>query len=227
MTKTSERIWQNDWRGLVGALREARRIAKNYPLQAWVERASALYSFAGGQRERGILARGAGFICFLLAKGARTNALTYAGDGYRNLSAEQCDVLGTITLRGIPMIPGDPLSAERLFRAGLKREKCSLPHIRALLNIGLAEAELALGNKSFAKIFISDALTMQAAVFREKDAIQARRQWIRVLRRAGTVLHSIGDRGYARELWVKAELLANDPDFGSAGQSAKLREVKT
>lgn len=199
----TEAIWAGSLVGLRKGLKEADELAQmGDQIASRIKRASVWYSY---RLVPGALGRAVH--CVGQLRGIDTS----------RLSAEQCDVAGTIIFAS-----GDADRARMYFDAGLQKE-CA-PHQKALLYIGRAEvAATVAGADMLVRRFICQALDLYPHLRNEKDLVQAMRQFGRVLRRAAVLYVRLGNREYAEVLFVRARSIVTHKTFGSRSQRLKLR----
>ena len=214
---TRELVWQGDWRGLRDALLDAQEIELNGDaFSAIVMRASALYSYAHGIAAIPRLLQARRY--------AERAAVLARTQGMKSLAHGQCDIIGTILLRRAVWRAPMPGEALKFFVTGLNKPGVP-PHSRALMLIGKAETQEMLPHfRPYAQGNLEAALVLQNEVLHEADLVFARRQFVRVLRRAmalGARLHPL-DLTVAAGYRMKAEELARqEPD-----EAVRMRMLK-
>jgi hypothetical protein len=222
----SAKIWQGDRAGLREKLEEAQRLDDQHrSLEANVMRASAWYSCAGNAPSRWeafrAFSRGRQFA----ERAVRLLAL----ESDHFVTGDQLDVMGTIVLRQFLWIRAKPHEALRLFYAGLK--KPAMPHTKALIHMGIAEARDWLGEKVAARNNMEIALSLEELTLTEPNPIDAKRQLSRVMRRAAVLSWKYGNKPQAEVLHKKARRYAIEGDASSQvdkldGAWARLQNPK-
>jgi len=213
MTATSEKIWRGDPRGLREALLNAKELeGQGNLLDAAVMRASAFYSYVHGVLALHRLYRAR----FYAEEAAALFAEKVRKEGEAKVSHGQCDVIGTILLRRVLWKKPNPSEALKFFVTGLN--KSGMPfHSRALLYMGKAEAMHLMGSLDQADMFLHEAVWLEEEVLAERNLTFARRQFLRVLRRAFVLAHHIGRFDLAHDLYAQAKTYAaKEPDIAVA-----------
>lgn len=202
MADMGEKIWQLSFTGLRQGLTEADEMEWNgRHFDARVKRASVCYSYwLYGQ-----------------ARAEVSVAAIMAESGLYRVSADQCDVIGTLLLH----LCGEVERSEMFFRSGLEKEPTA--HGKALLHIGLAEAAAIRKDNVRCLVEMSAAVGLIGEVRREQNQAQAMRQFGRVLRRAAVLFVKMGRLYAARDYFAEAWKIATHPEWGSRSQRLKIR----
>lgn len=225
----SENIWKGNYEGLYQKLQEALRLEdEGNKLAALVVRASAFYSYVS-RTHRPLRS----LWNFAQAKhNARLAAhhVRFSEDGWKHITHDQCDVIGTILLRRFFWWESEVREALGFFQHGLHLNTAPA-HSRALLHMGCAEAFHLLNEDRASIVHLKEALGFQRQVDAEPDRVQANRQFTRVLRRA-MVLSSQLPQDYEEgsvydpnSLYLKADEYATHPQWGSESQVEKLDQA--
>ena len=224
---------QGFWEGKRSAMTAARERARELAIGGKRVEAKSVLASAHYSRAQTLRTRGRIWLPFVAWHflWARAHARKLSVWGINALSPEQCDVAGTILLKG-PF--SDNIAAARCFNAGIEKMQVgkTKPHTIALLHIGLGEC-FEHGDTPAKEFFAPHAFHAAAALIsrieKEEPDIHGKRQLIRVLRRCGTyfaerVPRCIDDRSLwimrGDEFLLRAEELAREV---SSDQLAKLK----
>jgi hypothetical protein len=223
-SETKRLVWQHRLKGFYGALEEAQRCEERGDyFSGTVLRASTFYSYSSGlghplrKMWNFVMAKWWAYKAARMAQAQNVDLLSHG----------TCDVIGTILLRGYRLgwfVRRQPQHALAFLLAGWKQTKVP-PHARALLAIGIAEAEALLGHEVMSEEYLQEALSFEKAVREEPALEQSYPQFARALRRAGTLMYHRGERGVAFDLYQRARAYAEDKHYGSESQKLKLDEA--
>lgn len=213
MSSVSEAVWQGKKGGLEGQLEQADKLEQQGDaFGAHCLRASAYYS-----RRK-----------LMQAKywAQRAIDLMAPRTGGPQPTHGQCDVLATVLLRRWLWMKADPHAAAQLFQMGLARFDVPA-HSRALMEIGLAEVYLLLGQRGTCTPHIDTALSeAQPERYGSTDLVQHQRQCCRVWHRAAVLMHKLGKHQVAKTYWDRALNDASHPTWGAAGQVKKIKRER-
>ena len=219
--QTQELVWQGKEEGLQAVLVAADEAIKGGDtIGAHCLRASAYHSRYAALIPRNI---GTAFTMFRLARWhAYLAYYTMHRQGYAGVTHGQFDVVATILLKSWLWHRPNPKLAHDLLKRGLALSNVP-PHARALMIIGLAESRYLRRRRRECPGLIEQALLIEKDLAFEDDYDQARRQFARVLRRAGVLQYRLGSHEQALSSFARAKTIVELGSTKSADQAWKQR----